>query len=144
MREDLNFPQDLLDRVNTAQHSPSRDFSAKYGFHVIHSEDFDIYALEEKDSEDEEKDSEDGDSERQHTFDTLEEANNAALALFRKEYEDFFLQQIDMSNWYEEGTSEEKLNEVVWEVNDDGEVSLRAQETEDGIIYEIYVSAERI
>ncbi|KAJ5517798.1 hypothetical protein N7453_000220 [Penicillium expansum] len=124
MREDLNFPQDLLDRVNTAQHSPSRDFSAKYVFHVIHSEDFDIYALEEKDSEDEEKDSEDGDSERQHTFDTLEEANNAALALFRKD--------------------EEKLNEVVWEVNDDGEVSLRAQETEDGIIYEIYVSAERI
>jgi hypothetical protein len=144
MQEIPNFPQNLLDKVNEARHSPSGDPNAKYVFHVIHqNDDDDMDAFEEIDSEDEEMDSED-DVERQSTFDTLEEANNAALALFRSMYVDFFGQEEDMSNWYEEGTSEEKQNEVVWEVNGDGEVSLKAHETEDGMTYEIFVSAEKV
>ncbi|KAJ5165543.1 uncharacterized protein N7500_007373 [Penicillium coprophilum] len=144
MQEISNYPQNLLDRVNAAQHAPSRDSNDKYVFHVIHrNDDDDLNALEEIDSEDEEMDSED-DSERQRTFDTLAEANNAALALFQSMYFDFFAQEEDMSNWYEEGTSEEKMNEVVWEVNGNGEVSLKAHETEDGITYEIYVSASKV
>ncbi|OQE35387.1 hypothetical protein PENCOP_c013G00739 [Penicillium coprophilum] len=144
MQEISNYPQNLLDRVNAAQHGPSRGSNDKFVFHVIHrNDDDDLNALEEIDSEDEEMDSED-DSERQRTFDTLAEANNAALALFRSMYFDFFAQEEDMSNWYEAGTSEEKMNEVVWEVNGNGEVSLKAHETEDGITYEIYVSASKV
>ncbi|KAJ5958134.1 uncharacterized protein N7479_005284 [Penicillium vulpinum] len=145
MHEIPNYPQNLLDRVKAAKHGPSLDSNAKYVFHVIHrNDDEDMQAFEEVDSEDEEMDAEDDDTERQSTFDTLEEANNAALALFRSMYMDFFDQENDMSNWYEEGTSEEQLNEVVWKVNADGEVSLKAHETEDEIIYEIYVSASKV
>lgn len=144
MREIPNFPQDLLERVNAAQHGPSRNSNVKYVFHVIHSEAEDLSAFEERDSEDEQTDSEDGDSQRQHTFDTLEEANNAALALFRSEYEDFFDQVKDMSNWYEEGTSEIKMNDVIWQVDVDGKLSLQAHNAEEGIVGQIYVSALRI
>ncbi|KAJ5365873.1 hypothetical protein N7517_008759 [Penicillium concentricum] len=142
MQELPNYPQNLLDRVSAAQHTPS-DSNAKYVFHVIHRNDEDMSALDEIDSEDEEMGSED-ESERQRTFDTLAEANNAALALFRSMYLDFFGQEDDMSNWYEEGTGEERQNEVVWEVNGDGELSLKAHETEDGMTYEIYVSASKV
>ncbi|CAI7652288.1 unnamed protein product [Penicillium glandicola] len=132
MREVPDFPQDLLDRVNAAQHSPSRKSNAKWVFCVIHSEDDDMSAFEEVDSEDEEMESEDGDSGRQRTFDTLEEANNAALALFRTEYEDFFDQKKDMSNWFEEGTKEVLMNEVIWKVDVDGSLSLQAHDAEEG------------
>lgn len=143
MRSVPDFPQNLLDRVNAAEHRPSRDSNVKYIFHVVHSEAEDLSAFEEIDSEDEEVESEDGDSPRQHTFDTLEEANKAALALFRIEYEDFFDQKKDMSNWYEEGTSELMMNDVIWQVVD-GLVSLQAHDAEEGIVGQIYVSASRV
>ncbi|OQD72201.1 hypothetical protein PENPOL_c001G08486 [Penicillium polonicum] len=143
MRSVPDFPQNLLDRVNAAEYSPSRDANVKYIFHVVHSEAEDLSAFEETDSEDEEVESEDGDSPRQHTFDTLGEANKAALALFRSEYEDFFDQKEDMSNWYEEGTSELMMNDVIWQVVD-GLVSLQAHDAEEGIVGQIYVSASRV
>ncbi|KOS48252.1 hypothetical protein ACN38_g839 [Penicillium nordicum] len=143
MRSVPDFPQNLLDRVNAAEHRPSRDSNVKYVFHVINSAAEDLSMFEEVDSEDEEEESEDGDSQRQHVFDTLEEANKAALALFRNEYEDFFDQEEDMSNWYEEGTSEIMMNDVIWQVVD-GMLSLQAHDAEEGIAGEIYVSASRI
>ena len=143
MRSVPDFPQNLLDRVNAAEHSPSRDSNVKYVFHVIHSGAEDLSAFEEVDSEDEGVESDDGDSQRQHRFDTLVEANKAALDLFRSEYEDFFDQEKDMSNWYEEGTSEIMMNDVIWQVVD-GMVSLQAHHAEEGIIGEIYVSASRV
>ncbi|KAJ5507222.1 hypothetical protein N7527_009365 [Penicillium freii] len=142
MRSVPDFPQNLLDRVNAAEHSRSRDSNVKYVFHVIHSEAEDLSAFEEIDS-DEEVESDDGDSPRQRTFDTLGEANKAALALFRSEYEDFFDQKKDMSNWYEEGTSELMMNDVIWQVVD-GLVSLQAHDAEEGIVGQIYVSASRV
>lgn len=86
--------------------------------------------------------SEDGDSQRQHRFDTLEEANKAALALFGSEYEDFFDQEEDMSNWYEEGTSEVMMNDVIWQVVD-GMLSLQAHDAEEGIVGQVYIFASR-
>lgn len=49
-----------------------------------------------------------------------------------------------MSNWYEEGTSEEKMNEVIWSFDKDGQLSLRANDAEEGPECEIFVSASRI
>ncbi|CRL29468.1 unnamed protein product [Penicillium camemberti] len=143
MRSVPDPPQNLLDRVNAAEHSPSRDSNVKFIFHVIHSEAEDLSAFEEIDLEDEEVESEDGDSQRQHRFDTLEEANKAALALFRSEYEDFYDQEEDMSNWYEEGTSEVMMNDVIWQVVD-GMLSLQAHNAEEEIVGQIYVSASKV
>jgi hypothetical protein len=140
----FEFPQDLLDRVNAAQHHPSRTPGTRYVFRVTHitPDDDDTDAFEEVDSG-EEVDSEDEDP-RKFTFDTIEEANRAALDLFTEYYEDFCTQREDMSNWYEEGTSKEELNEVVWRVNANGELSLEAHDTEDGHTYLVCVEALKV
>lgn len=100
---------------------------------------------EEVDSEDE-MDSEDEDSidnETHRTYDTLEQANNAALSFFASAYREYCDQEEDMSNWYEEGTSEERLNEVVWSFNENGQLSLCAY-NEEGFECEVHVSASKV
>ncbi|KAJ5787177.1 hypothetical protein N7457_002167 [Penicillium paradoxum] len=148
MDEDYNFPQNLLDRLKATQHTPSRNPTARYVFRVNHTgrDDDDMNGFEEVDSE-EEMDSENEESrddETTQTFDTLQQANDAALAFFARNYEEYLDQQDDMSNWYEEGTSEEMMNEVIWSISAEGELSLRANDAEEGFECEVRVSASRV
>lgn len=145
MREGLHFPQNLLDRLDAAKHSPSRDPNARYVYSVSHFRAGDEDQTEEcSEDSDEEPSEESPDDETAYTFDTLEKANNAALALFGRYYEDWLDQEKDMSNWYEEGTNEDQMNEVIWNINPHGELSLIANDAEEGFACDIRVVASKI
>ena len=74
-------------------------------------------------------------------FDTLEEANQATLAVFRDSYPEFLDQQKDMSNVYEKGTKQEQENEIVWEISPRGELKLVATEASMGEQFLVWVEA---
>ncbi|KAJ5318044.1 hypothetical protein N7508_002552 [Penicillium antarcticum] len=122
------WPQDILDRAKGAYHEPTRrertaDYPIPYKF-VVFNENPDM-----------------SEAEVEGIFDTLEEANQATLAVFSASYSDFLDQKRDMSNVYEKGTKEEQENEIVWEFGSNGELSLVATDGSNGEQYLVWVEA---
>jgi hypothetical protein len=114
--------------VKAAYHEPtqrerSAEFPIPYKF-VVFNEDPDM-----------------SEPEIEGIFDTLEEANQATLAVFRDSYPEFLDQQKDMSNVYEKGTKQEQENEIVWEISPRGELKLVATEASMGEQFLVWVEA---
>lgn len=115
---DLNYPQQVLDRVAAAVHSPPADeqpcqykFVALYNsFNSIHDDTPEAREII-------------------GNYDNLSDANAAALAFFKTQCPNFFQQPNRQQNFYETGTPEDELihdNGVEWGIDSRGLLTLTA------------------
>lgn len=112
------YPQDLLDRVKAAHHTPPAEEQGSRFRFIIVDENIPAYYKHEESRD------------VVGQFDTIEEANQAALDYFSQAYGDYLHQREDMSNFYEAGTSNDDFNTVEWSVDERGALSLNAHEAE--------------
>ena len=115
---DLEYPKPMLDRVASAVHSPPADEQpCQYKFVALYNS---FNSLDE-----------DSPEEREiiGNYDTLSEANAAALAFFKQQCEVYFDQADRQQNFYETGTPEDQLvfdNGVEWGIDSRGLLTLTA------------------
>ncbi|KAJ5223736.1 hypothetical protein N7468_008278 [Penicillium chermesinum] len=114
---DAKYPQPMLDRVAAAVHSPPADeLPCQYKFVALYNSFNSIHDTPE---------------ERKiiGNYDTLAEANAAALEFFKKQCSDFFGQVDRQDKFYETGTPEDELihnNGVEWGIDSRGLLTLTA------------------
>lgn len=134
---DIEYPQNLLDKVKAAQFKPyphgrRTDNPDPTWVYVLHHD------IDELGTEDGSQLFVEG------IFSTLEKANSAALKLFKEHYANFFDQKKDMSNFYETGSRPNHAsNTVEWTIQGDGGVMLEAQDSE-GPKFTVFVESREV
>lgn len=134
---DIEYPQNLLDKVTAAQFKPN-----PHGRRTDNPDPTWVYVLHH---DIDELGTEDGSQLFvEGIFSTLAKANAKALELFKQHYADFFDQKKDMSNFYESGTRRgDGLNTVEWTIQYDGGVMLEAQDAE-GPKFTVFVESREV
>lgn len=134
---DIEYPQNLLDKVAAAQFKPN-----PHGRRTDNPDPTWVYVLHH---DIDELGTEDGSQLFvEGIFSTLAKANAKAMELFKQHYADFFDQKKDMSNFYESGTRRgDGLNTVEWSIQYDGGVMLEAQDAE-GPKFTVFVESREV